>query len=86
MNLEQLVSINLFQFFMVFARLGSAIMLLPGFGEAYVPPRIRLIFALTVSFALMPMIAEQPARHAGRHRANSRPCCWWRSASACSSA
>jgi flagellar biosynthesis protein FliR len=57
MTLEQLVSINLFQFFMVFARLGSAIMLLPGFGEAYVPPRIRLIFALTVSFALMPMIA-----------------------------
>jgi flagellar biosynthesis protein FliR len=57
MNLEQLVSINLFQFFLVFARLGSAIMLLPGFGEAYVPPRIRLIFALTVSFALMPMIA-----------------------------
>jgi flagellar biosynthesis protein FliR len=57
MSLEQLVSINLFQFFMVFARLGSAIMLLPGFGEAYVPPRIRLIFALTVSFALMPMIA-----------------------------
>jgi flagellar biosynthesis protein FliR len=58
MNLEQLVSINLFQFFMVFARLGSAIMLLPGFGEAYVPPRVRLIFALTVSFALMPMIAN----------------------------
>ncbi len=33
MNLEQLASLNLFQFFMVFARLGSAIMLLPGFGE-----------------------------------------------------
>jgi flagellar biosynthetic protein FliR len=33
-------------------------MLLPGFGEAYVPPRVRLIFALTVSFALMPMIAN----------------------------
>ncbi len=58
MSLEQLVSVNLFQFFMVFARLGSAIMLLPGFGEAYVPARVRLIFALTVSFALMPMIAN----------------------------
>jgi flagellar biosynthetic protein FliR len=58
MSLEQLVSVNLFQFFMVFARLGSAIMLLPGFGEAYVPPRVRLIFALTVSFALMPLIAN----------------------------
>jgi flagellar biosynthetic protein FliR len=58
MSLEQLVSINLFQFFMVFARLGSAIMLLPGFGEAYVPPRVRLVFALTVSVALMPLIAN----------------------------
>lgn len=58
MSLEQLVSLNLFQFFMVFARLGSAIMLLPGFGEAYVSPRIRLVFALTVSLALMPMIAN----------------------------
>ncbi|HET6156825.1 MAG TPA: flagellar biosynthetic protein FliR [Dongiaceae bacterium] len=66
MNLEQLVSSNLFQFFMVFARLGSAIMLLPGFGEAYVPPRVRLIFALTVSVALMPMIADRlPALPAG---------------------
>lgn len=59
MNLEQLVSINLFQFFLVFARLGSAIMLLPGFGEAYVSPRIRLVFALTVSLALMPMISDR---------------------------
>ncbi len=59
MNLEQLVSSNLFQFFLVFARLGSAIMLLPGFGEAYVSPRIRLVFALTVSFALMPMISNR---------------------------
>jgi flagellar biosynthetic protein FliR len=59
MNLEQLVSVNLVQFFMVFARLGSAIMLLPGFGEAYVSPRIRLVFALTVSLALMPMISDR---------------------------
>jgi flagellar biosynthetic protein FliR len=59
MNLEQLVSINLFQFFLVFARLGSAIMLLPGFGEAYVSPRIRLVFALTVSLALMPMVSAR---------------------------
>lgn len=58
MNLEQLASLNLFQFFMVFARLGSAIMLLPGFGEGYVPQRVRLIFALTVSFVLMPMVAD----------------------------
>jgi flagellar biosynthetic protein FliR len=59
MNLEQFASLNLFQFFMVFARLGSAIMLLPGFGEAYVPQRVRLVFALVVSFVLMPMVADR---------------------------
>ena len=66
MNLEQLVTGNLFQFFLVFARLGSAIMLLPGFGEAYVPPRVRLVFALVVSFALLPMLSDRlPAQPAG---------------------
>lgn len=59
MNLEQLVNFNLFNFFMVFARLGSALMLLPGFGEAYVPQRIRLVFALMASLVLMPMLADR---------------------------
>lgn len=59
MTLEQLAAFNLFQFFMVFARIGSAIMLMPGFGEAYVPQRVRLIFALAVSLVLMPMLAER---------------------------
>lgn len=59
MNLEQLVNFNLFNFFMIFARLGSAIMLLPGFGEAYVPQRVRLVFALMVSLVLMPMLADR---------------------------
>lgn len=69
MNLEQIVTGSLFQFFLVFARLGGAIMLLPGFGEAYVPPRVRLIFALTVSVALMPMISDRlPAMPAGIDR------------------
>ncbi len=59
MNLADLVNFNLFAFFMIFARMGSAIMLLPGFGEAYVPQRVRLVFALLVSFVLMPMLAER---------------------------
>lgn len=69
MNLEQLAAFNLFQFFMVFARLGSAIMLLPGFGEGYVPQRVRLVFALTVSLVLMPMVADRlPVMPAGLDR------------------
>src|SRR5690606_28903541 len=38
----------------------SAIMLLPGFGEQYVAPRIRLGIALAFSVALTPVIQGMP--------------------------
>jgi flagellar biosynthetic protein FliR len=41
---------------LMFARLGSLVMLLPGFGEQYVPARIRLSLALVLSVAMAPMI------------------------------
>lgn len=46
---------------MVFARVGAMIMLLPGFGEPAVPPRIRLAFALALSIALAPALADRVA-------------------------
>lgn len=49
---------ELFGYFLVFARLGAAIMLLPGFGEAFVSPRIRLMLALAITFAVMPIVGE----------------------------
>jgi flagellar biosynthetic protein FliR len=58
-TIEQLLNGSIFQFMMVFARLGSAVALLPGFGEAYVPVRIRLSFALLFSLALVPMLADR---------------------------
>lgn len=45
---------------LVFSRTGSAIMLLPGFGESYVTPRIRLILALLFSLILSPIIQHMP--------------------------
>ncbi|MDO9586358.1 MAG: flagellar biosynthetic protein FliR [Brevundimonas sp.] len=42
---------------LIFARIGAVLMLIPGIGESYVPPRIRLSLALVVSLALWPMIA-----------------------------
>lgn len=42
---------------LIFARIGAILLSLPGFGEAYVPPRIRLSLALVVSFALWPVVA-----------------------------
>lgn len=41
---------------LVFARLGAVVMLLPGIGETFVPPRIRLSFALALALMLYPTI------------------------------
>jgi len=41
---------------LVFARVGAVIMLLPGMGETFIPPRIRLSFALALSLMLFPLI------------------------------
>jgi flagellar biosynthetic protein FliR len=42
---------------MIFARIGAVLLMLPGVGESYVPPRIRLSLALVVSLALWPVVA-----------------------------
>ena len=42
---------------LIFSRIGAVLLMLPGIGESYVPPRIRLAFALVVSLALWPVIA-----------------------------
>ena len=42
---------------MIFARIGAVLMMLPGVGESYVPPRIRLSLALVVSLALWPVVS-----------------------------
>ena len=46
---------------LVFARVGAIVMLLPGLGEAAVPPRIRLSLALLMSLVLMPLVAPSIA-------------------------
>lgn len=51
---------ELFVFLLVFCRTGSAIMMLPGFGEQYVAPRIRLLIALSFSVVLAPVIQSVP--------------------------
>ena len=41
---------------LIFARIGAIILTLPGIGEGYVPPRIRLALALVVSLVLWPVV------------------------------
>jgi flagellar biosynthetic protein FliR len=55
--LDQILPANLFAAALVFARLGSALMLLPGIGEIYVPPRLRLVLALGITLVATPVVA-----------------------------
>lgn len=43
---------------LVFARIGAMVMLVPGLGDASVPPHIRLSFALLMAFILTPLVAQ----------------------------
>lgn len=41
---------------LVFARIGALVMLIPGLGDATVPPRMRLAFALLMAMVLTPVV------------------------------
>jgi flagellar biosynthesis protein FliR len=43
---------------LIFARLGALVMLIPGIGEGFVPPRIRLAFALAMTMLLFPLVGQ----------------------------
>ncbi|WP_339634999.1 flagellar biosynthetic protein FliR [uncultured Sneathiella sp.] len=57
--LDEFLSVNIFAFLLVFIRLGAAFMVVPGFGEAFIPPRVRLGIALAVSLLVLPFAADQ---------------------------
>lgn len=57
MTLAQFLPANVFAALLVFARIGTAMMLLPGFGEVYVPQRFRLLLAFIMSVLLLPILA-----------------------------
>jgi flagellar biosynthetic protein FliR len=42
-------------FLLIFARVGTMVMLLPGLGEATIPPRMRLSIALALTLILLPL-------------------------------
>jgi flagellar biosynthetic protein FliR len=58
--LSQFLVSELFGFLLVFCRLGSAMMLLPGFGELYVAVRARLFMAFMFSLVLSPVLHLPP--------------------------
>jgi flagellar biosynthetic protein FliR len=61
--LEELLTLNLFGFFLIFTRVGTALALMPGFSAGFVPMRVRLGGALAISFVMAPaLIAGLPVR------------------------
>lgn len=64
-DLDRALSGHVFAYLLVFTRLGTMLMLFPGIGEAYVPQRVRLMFALALCFLLvgplMPRLPSLPA-------------------------
>ncbi|MBV8651241.1 MAG: flagellar biosynthetic protein FliR [Alphaproteobacteria bacterium] len=64
MTLAEFLPANLFAVMIVFVRTGAAFMLLPGFGDLYVPKRYRLLLALVfsglIASALAPILPAQP--------------------------
>lgn len=58
MSITDFLLANIFQYFMVFARVGSAVAYMPGFGEAYVSMRARLVFALFLSLVMLPLVRD----------------------------
>lgn len=57
--LQQIITGNTYVFLIIFMRLGSALMVMPGVGDSFVSPQIRLLFALALSCALTPVLAHR---------------------------
>jgi flagellar biosynthetic protein FliR len=55
--LRDIAATSLFDFLLIFARLGTAMMLFPAIGGALVAPRIRLLLAAGVSFVIVPAVS-----------------------------
>ncbi|SMF68171.1 flagellar biosynthetic protein FliR [Tistlia consotensis] len=57
--IEDLLPATIFSFLLVFARVGSVVMLIPGIGESYVPARVRLGFAVMLSLLVVPLVSAK---------------------------
>jgi flagellar biosynthetic protein FliR len=55
--LQEILTLNIFAFLLIFVRIGTAFMVMPGFGSTDVSRNIKLAFALAVSFSVTPVLA-----------------------------
>ena len=55
--LQAFIDLWLFAFLLVFTRVGTALMIMPGIGDSFTPTNIRLTFALALSLVMTPILA-----------------------------
>lgn len=55
---EELTNNALFHYAIIFCRLGAIFLFIPGLGESYVSPRIRLAFALMTCLVFYPLLQD----------------------------
>lgn len=56
-TLQEFLSFGVFALMLTFVRVGTALMLLPGFGESFTPTRIRLMMAMGLTVVLAPLVS-----------------------------
>lgn len=56
--LSQFLGEFLFVFLLVFVRFGTAMIIMPGIGDTFVSPQVRLLFALALSFVIAPALGD----------------------------
>ncbi|MAF98466.1 MAG: flagellar biosynthetic protein FliR [Micavibrio sp.] len=54
--LQDFLTTSVFAFMLIFMRLGTAFMVMPGTGDSFVAPQVRLLFSLSVAFVLYPSL------------------------------
>lgn len=59
-SLESFIVSNLFLVLLVFCRVGTAFLFMPGIGESYISPRIKILFAVALSIALSVYVPFTP--------------------------
>lgn len=58
-DLEAFLTTGVFAFMIVFVRIGTIVMIMPGIGNAFVPANVRLYFALGFTLVLTPLFQDK---------------------------
>ncbi len=54
--LQDFLATGVFAFMLTFVRFGTAMMIMPGLGDAFLPMNVRLMLALAISFVVFPVL------------------------------